>query len=91
MDLIKRTVRRDGRDIDLLPQEFKLLEYLMRNQGRTVTRTMLLGNVWDMHFDPRTNVVESHVSRLRAKLSPHDPKEIIQTVRNVGYVLRAPR
>lgn len=91
MDLIKRTVKRDGREIDLLPQEFKLLEYLMRNQGRTVTRMMLLGNVWDMHFDPRTNVVESHISRLRARLSPHDPKGIIQTVRNVGYVLRAPR
>ncbi|MBX7199454.1 MAG: response regulator transcription factor [Rhodospirillaceae bacterium] len=91
MDLIKRTVRRDGRELDLLPQEFRLLEYLMRNQGRTVTRTMLLGNVWDMHFDPRTNVVESHVSRLRSKLNPGDPREIIQTVRNVGYVLRAPR
>lgn len=90
LDLLKRVVRRDGREIDLLPQEFRLLEYLMRHQGRTVTRTMLLENVWDMHFDPRTSVVESHISRLRAKLNPHAPKEFIQTVRNVGYVLRAP-
>ena len=91
MDLLKRVVRRDGKEIDLLPQEFRLLEYLMRHQGRTVTRTMLLENVWDMHFDPRTSVVESHISRLRAKLSPQAPKEFIQTVRNVGYVFRAPR
>ena len=62
----------------------------MRHQGRTVTRTMLLENVWDMHFDPRTSVVESHISRLRAKLNPDLPREFIQTVRNVGYVLRAP-
>lgn len=91
MDLIKRLAWRGGRQLDLLPQEFRLLEYLMRNQGRTVTRTMLLENVWDMHFDPRTSVVESHISRLRAKLNPQAPKEIIQTVRNVGYVLRVAR
>jgi len=89
LDLLKRVVRREGREIELLPQEFKLLEYLMRHQGRTVTRTMLLENVWEMHFDPRTSVVESHISRLRAKLNPRSTKAYIQTVRNVGYVLRA--
>ena len=91
MDRLKRTVARSGRRIDLQQQEFKLLEYLMRNAGHVVTRTMLLENVWEFHFDPRTSVVESHVSRLRAKLNPQAPREFIQTVRNVGYVLRAPR
>ncbi len=91
MDRLRRMVWRDGEEIDLLPQEFKLLEYLIRNQGRTVTRTMLLENVWDIHFDPRTSIVESHISRLRTKLNPNAPKDIIQTVRNVGYVLRATR
>ena len=67
MDLLKRVVTRGGKPIDLQPQEFKLLEYLMRSEGRVVTRTMLLENVWDFHFDPQTSVVETHISRLRAK------------------------
>lgn len=88
MDLIKRTVMRNGRLIDLLPQEFKLLEYFMRHQGKAVTRKMLLENVWDIHFDPRTSVVESHISRLRSKISPRNSKELIKTIRNTGYMLR---
>ena len=68
MDLIRRTVQRGGKAIDLQPQEFRLLEYLLRNAGRVVTRTMLLENVWDLHFDPRTNIVETHISRLRSKV-----------------------
>jgi two-component system OmpR family response regulator len=90
MDLIARVVTRGKRTLDLLPQEFKLLEYLMRNQGRTVTRAMLLENVWNIHFDPMTSVVESHISRLRSKINPAAPKEFIQTLRGVGYVLHAP-
>ena len=64
MDLIRRTVHRGGKAVDLQPQEFKLLEYLLRNAGRVVTRSMLLENVWELHFDPRTNIVETHMSRL---------------------------
>lgn len=88
MDLIARTVHRGGQPIDLQAQEFRLLEYLLRNAGRAVTRTMLLENVWNLHFDPRTNIVETHMSRLRAKLDRgHDP-ELIQTIRGAGYMLR---
>ncbi|MFO1248636.1 MAG: response regulator transcription factor [Alphaproteobacteria bacterium] len=89
MDLIRRTVLRDGKPVELQPQEFRLLEYLMRNGGRIVTRTMLLENVWDLHFDPRTNIVETHLSRLRAKVDRGFPVELIHTVRGAGYVLRA--
>jgi two-component system OmpR family response regulator len=89
MDLIRRSVTRDGVAIDLQPQEFRLLEYLLRNAGRTVTRTMLLENVWDLHFDPRTNVVETHISRLRAKLQRCFAGELIHTLRGAGYILRA--
>ena len=89
MDLIRRTVQRDGKPVELQPQEFRLLEYLMRNGGRIVTRTMLLENVWDLHFDPRTNIVETHLSRLRAKVDRGFPVELIHTVRGAGYVLRA--
>lgn len=90
MDLLKRTVTRQGRRIDLQPQEFKLLEYLLRHAGRIVTRTMLLENVWDFHFDPTTNVVETHVSRLRGKIDRGFAVELLHTVRGAGYCLRAP-
>lgn len=86
LDLIGRRVTRDGRQIALLPQELKLLEYLLRNAGSVVTRGMLLEHVWDIHFDPQTSVVESHVSRLRAKLSPGGGTEYIRTVRGAGYM-----
>jgi two-component system OmpR family response regulator len=89
MDLLKRTVKRSGKRIDLQPQEFKLLEYLMRNAGRVVTRTMMLEKVWDFHFDPKTSVVETHVSRLRGKVDRGFGKELIHTVRGAGYCLRA--
>jgi two-component system OmpR family response regulator len=87
IDLLGRVVHREGRLIDLQPQEFKLLEYLARNAGRAVTRTMLLENVWKLSFDPGTNIVESHMSRLRAKLDRSFAKELIQTLRGYGYIL----
>jgi two-component system OmpR family response regulator len=87
MDLIARTVRRAGKAIDLQPQEFKLLECLMRNKGRVMTRTMLLERVWNFHFDPQTNVVETHVSRLRSKVDKPFGKEMISTIRGAGYCL----
>jgi two-component system OmpR family response regulator len=87
MDLLKRTVRRAGRRIDLQPQEFKLLEYLLRNAGTVVTRTMLLEKVWDFHFDPKTSVVETHVSRLRSKVDRGFGGELIRTIRGAGYCL----
>ena len=89
MDLLQRTVSRAGRPIELLPQEFRLLEYLMRNANRVVTRTMLLEHVWDIHFDPQTSVVESHISRLRAKLNQDAEIDPIQTIRGTGYKLLA--
>jgi two-component system OmpR family response regulator len=87
VDLLARTVSRDGREIDLQHQEFKLLEYLLRNAGRVVTRTMLLEKVWDLNFDPGTNVVESHMSRLRSKVDRGFDTEMIRTIRGSGYVL----
>lgn len=89
LDLIRRRVRRGGREIALLPQEFKLLEYLLRNAGSIVTRRMLLEHVWGIHFDPQTSVVESHVSRLRAKLGADSSTEYIRTIRGSGYVFVA--
>jgi two-component system, OmpR family, response regulator len=89
MDLLKRTVTRQGRPIDLQPREFRLLEYLLRNAGRVVTRTMLLEHVWDFHFDPRTTVVETHMSRLRAKIDRDFEIELIHTVRGHGYSINA--
>jgi two-component system OmpR family response regulator len=89
MDLIARTVHRAGHLIDLQAQEFRLLEYLMRNAGRAVTRTMLLEHVWKLNFDPRTNIVETHMSRLRAKLDRNHAKDLIHTIRGTGYILRA--
>lgn len=85
MDLIARTVTRAGRPIDLLPREFALLEHLLRRKGRVQTRTMLLEAVWDLSFDPQTNVVETHVSRLRAKIDKPFERELIRTVRGAGY------
>lgn len=91
MDLIARTVCRSGEQIDLQPREFKLLEMLMRNKGRVLTRNMMLERVWDFHFDPKTSVVETHISRLRAKIDKPFEFELIQTVRGTGYSLREPR
>jgi two-component system OmpR family response regulator len=88
MDLLTRTVVRSGRPIILQPREFKLLEYLMRNAGHVVTRTMLLENVWDYHFDPQTNVIDVHVSRLRGKIDKGFDEPILQTVRGAGYMIR---
>jgi len=89
IDLLARTVHRAGQAIDLQPREFRLLEYLARHAGEVVTRTMLLENVWDLHFDPRTNVVDSHVSRLRAKIDKDFEPALIHTVRGAGYRLSA--
>ena len=89
VDLLKRTVTRAGRRIDLQQQEYKLLEYLMRHVSEIVTRTMLLENVWSFHFDPGTNLIESHMSRLRAKIDRGFDRELIHTVRNAGYRLDA--
>ena len=85
IDLVKRTVTRAGRRIDLQAQEYKLLEYLSRHPGEIVTRAMLLENVWSFHFDPKTNVIETHMSRLRAKVDRGFARELIQTVRGSGY------
>jgi two-component system OmpR family response regulator len=90
MDLITRQVTRAGRDIDLLPREFQLLEYLMRHAGNIVTRTMLLEQVWDHHFDPQTNVIDVHVSRLRQKIDKGFDHPLLQTVRGAGYSLQPP-
>ncbi len=90
MDLVRRTVNRGGHNIELQPREFLLLEYLMRNAGRVVTRTMLLERVWDFHFDPKTSVVETHISRLRTKIDKPFEQELIHTVRGAGYSLNAP-
>lgn len=85
MDLLSRKVSRGKIPIDLQPREFRLLEYLMRNAGRVVTRTMLLEQVWEFYFDPRTSVVETHISRLRTKINKGFTPQLIQTVRGVGY------
>ena len=90
MDLLARTVKRAGRAIDLKPREFRLLEHLMRHAGQVVTRTMLLEAVWDYHFDPQTNVIDVHVSRLRRKVDRDFGAALIHTVRGAGYVIRAP-
>jgi two-component system OmpR family response regulator len=90
LDLLTRTVRRRGRPIEVLPREFRLLEYLMRNAGHVVTRTMLLEHVWDYHFDPQTNVIDVHISRLRQKIDKNFDRPLLHTVRGAGYCLRAP-
>ena len=89
LDLLSRQVRRAGQKIEMQPREFRLLEYLMRHAGQVVTRTMLLEGVWDYHFDPQTNVIDVHVSRLRQKIDKPFPVSLIQTVRNAGYMLSA--
>ena len=89
MDLLSRSVRRGPTKIDLQPREFRLLEYLMRHAGQVVTRTMLLEGVWDYHFDPQTNVIDVHISRLRQKIDKPFPTALLHTVRNAGYMLRA--
>ncbi len=88
MDLLSRGVKRAGQKIDLQPREFRLLEYLMRHAGQVVTRTMLLEGVWDYHFDPQTNVIDVHVSRLRQKIDKPFESTLLHTVRNAGYMLR---
>jgi two-component system OmpR family response regulator len=89
LDRLSHMVRRAGREIVLQPREFRLLEYLMRHAGQVVTRTMLLENVWDYHFDPQTNVIDVHVSRLRAKIEKEFDSPVLHTVRGAGYMLRA--
>ncbi len=88
MDLLARTVRREGQNILLQPREFRLLECLMRNAGRVVTRTMLLEKVWDYHFDPQTNVIDVHISRLRGKIDKEFETPLLHTVRGAGYRLQ---
>ena len=90
LDLTARTVKRAGKPIDLKPKEFSLLEYFMRHAGQVVTRTMLLERVWDYAFDPQTNVIDVHVSRLRSKVDKDFDKPLIHTVRGAGYILRDP-
>ena len=90
MDLLGRAVARGGTRIDLQPREFSLLEYLMRHAGQVVTRTMLLENVWEYHFDPQTNVIDVHISRLRAKIDKGFATPLLHTVRGAGYCIRAP-
>src|ERR1700693_5953587 len=89
MDLLSHKVTRAGKAVALQPREFKLLEYLMRHAGQVVTRTMLLESVWDYHFDPQTNVVEVHISRLRQKIDKGFAKPLLHTIRGAGYSLRA--
>lgn len=89
MDLLARTVVRDTEEILLQPREFRLLEFLMKHSGQVVTRTMLLEKVWDYHFDPQTNVIDVHISRLRSKIDKPFPRALLHTVRGAGYRLQA--
>ena len=91
VDLIDRTASRGGKEILLLPREFQLLEYLVRNEGRVVSRAMLLQHVWDLHFDPSTNIIDVYVGRVRRKVDGQQAYPLIHTIRGVGYCLRAPR
>jgi two-component system OmpR family response regulator len=88
LDRLGHNVSRGGKPIPLQPREFRLLEYLMKNAGQVVTRTMLLENVWDYHFDPQTNVIDVHISRLRAKIDKGFPEQLLHTVRGAGYMIR---
>ncbi|HWK88195.1 MAG TPA: response regulator transcription factor [Xanthobacteraceae bacterium] len=88
LDRLSHTVTRGGKEIPLQPREFRLLEYLMRHAGHVVTRTMLLENVWDYHFDPQTNVIDVHVSRLRSKIDKGHDRQLLHTVRGTGYMIR---
>jgi len=89
LDRLSHSVRRAAREITLQPREFRLLEYLMRHAGQVVTRTMLLENVWDYHFDPQTNVIDVHISRLRSKIDKGFGEPLLHTVRGAGYTIRA--
>ena len=88
LDRLSHKLTRAGKDIPLQPREFRLLEYLMKNAGRVVTRTMLLENVWDYHFDPQTNVIDVHVSRLRGKIDKGSDNPLLHTIRGAGYMIR---
>ena len=88
LDRLSHSVRRGTSEIDLQPREFRLLEYLMRHAGQVVTRTMLLENVWDYHFDPQTNVIDVHISRLRSKIDKGFSQPLLHTVRGAGYMIR---
>jgi two-component system, OmpR family, response regulator len=90
VDLISRSASRRGRKIPLLPREFQLLEYLVRNEGRVVSRAMLLQHVWDLHFDPSTNIIDVYVGRVRRKVDDSQAYPLIHTIRGIGYCLRAP-
>jgi len=91
LDLVSRTATRLGREIKLLPREFQLLEYFVRNEGHVVSRAMLLQHVWDLHFDPTTNIIDVYVGRVRRKVDGRRDYPLIHTVRGVGYCVRAPR
>jgi two-component system OmpR family response regulator len=91
LDLVARTAARLGREIKLLPREFQLLKYLVRNEGHVVSRAMLLQHVWDLHFDPTTNIIDVYVGRVRRKVDGREDYPLIHTVRGVGYSVRAPR
>ena len=91
LDLVSRTASRSGREVRLLPREFQVLEYLVRNEGHVVPRTMLLEQVWDLHFDPTTNIIDVYVGRVRRKIDGHHAYPLIYTIRGVGFCLRAPR
>jgi two-component system OmpR family response regulator len=88
LDRLAHKLTRNGREIPLQPREYRLLEYLMRHAGQVVTRTMLLENVWDYHFDPQTNVIDVHMSRLRAKIDKGYDAPLLHTVRGAGYMIR---
>ena len=90
LDLVSRAVSRSGRKIDLLPREFQLLEYLVRNQGQIVPRAMLLQHVWDLHFDPMTNIIDVYVGRVRRKVDAGQAYPLIHTIRGIGFCVRAP-
>jgi two-component system, OmpR family, response regulator len=90
IDLLARVARRRGREIELLPREFRLLAYLARNAGQAVSRTMLLQHVWDLHFDPTTNVIDVYVGRIRRKIDSGQDYPLIHTIRGIGFCLRAP-
>ena len=91
LDLVSRTAKRSGQDLGLRPREFEVLSYLVRNQGQVVSRAMLLQHVWDLHFDPTTNIIDVYVGRVRRKVDPQHAYPLIHTVRGVGFCLRAPR
>jgi two-component system OmpR family response regulator len=91
LDLVSRTANRGGRYIKLLPREFQVLEYLVRNEGHVVPRTMLLEKVWDLHFDPSTNIIDVYVGRVRRKVDGEQTYPLIHTIRGVGFCVRAPR